>query len=137
MLEIVRIILIIRYYNNLLASYISIKIPKKLIDEKQYYLIFKANVTSSIKGYNICLPSKLMRYKFYYNLQSFLILIHQWKNLSIDFVIKLLISFNWKREIYDLILVFVNLLTKIVYYKPFKVIINALGLAKIIIKIVL
>lgn len=51
------------------------------------------------------------------------------------FVIELLISTNWKSKSYDSILVIVNWLTKIVYYKPIKVIFAPL-LAKIIINIV-
>ena len=41
---------------------------------------------------------------------------YQWKNLSIDFVIRLLVSTNWKGKSYDFILVIVNWLTKMVYY---------------------
>ena len=53
-----------------------------------------------------------------------------------DFVMGLPISTDWKGDSYDSILVIVNRLTKIVYYKPVKVIINALGLAEIIIIVV-
>ena len=48
----------------------------------------------------------------------------------------LLILTDWKGNMYDLIFVIVNWLTKMVYYKPVKVTIDASGLAKIIIKIV-
>ena len=50
-----------------------------------------------------------------------------------DFVTGLPISINWKGEIYDSILVIVNRLTKIVYYKLVKVTINELALAEVII----
>ena len=53
-----------------------------------------------------------------------------------DFVIGLLVSTNWKGETYNSIQVIVNQLTKIIYYKPIKVTINALGLDKVIIKVV-
>ena len=53
-----------------------------------------------------------------------------------EFVTGLLWSANWKNDNYDLILVIVNWLTKIVHDKPVKVTIDALGLAKVIINIV-
>ena len=43
---------------------------------------------------------------------------------------------NWKKNSYDSILVIINRLIKMVHYKPIKVIINALGIIKIIINIV-
>ncbi len=53
-----------------------------------------------------------------------------------DFVIGLPILANWKGDSYNLILVIVDRLTKIVHYKPVKVIINAPGLAEVIIDVV-
>ena len=53
-----------------------------------------------------------------------------------DFVTGLLISANWKDNSYNSILVIINGLTKMVHYEPVKVIINALGLAKMIINAV-
>ena len=53
-----------------------------------------------------------------------------------DFVIGLPLSFNWKGNNYDLILVVVNQLTKMVYYEPLKVTIDASELAKVIIDVV-
>ncbi len=52
------------------------------------------------------------------------------------FVTSLLISADWKSDSYDSILVIVDWLTKMVYYKSIKVMINTLGLAKVIINIV-
>ena len=52
------------------------------------------------------------------------------------FVTGLPILINWKSEIYDFILVIVNQLTKIIYYKPVKVTIDALKLIEVIFKIV-
>lgn len=54
-----------------------------------------------------------------------------------DFVTGLTISINWKRETYDLILVIVNYLIKMVYYKPIKVLIDAPSLTEVIIDIVI
>ena len=53
-----------------------------------------------------------------------------------DFVTGLPILTDWKRDSYDSILVIVDRLTKMVHYKPVKVTINAPGLAKVIIDMV-
>ena len=53
-----------------------------------------------------------------------------------DFVTGLPISTDWKRENYDSILVIIDRLTKMVYYEPIKVIINAPGLAEVILDVV-
>ena len=53
-----------------------------------------------------------------------------------DFVTGLPISTDWKGDSYDSILVIVDRLTKMVYYKPVKVTIDALGLAEVIINVV-
>ncbi len=53
-----------------------------------------------------------------------------------DFVTGLPISANWKGNSYDSILVIVDRLTKMVHYVPVKVMIDALGLAEVIINVV-
>ena len=53
-----------------------------------------------------------------------------------DFVTGLPVSTNWKGETYDSILVIVDRLTKMVHYEPVKVTIDAPGLAKVIIDMV-
>ena len=53
-----------------------------------------------------------------------------------DFVTGLPISTNWKDESYDSILVIVDRLTKMVYYKPVKVTIDAPELAEVILDVV-
>ncbi len=53
-----------------------------------------------------------------------------------NFVTKLPVFTNWKDDIYDLILVIVDWLTKMVYYEPFKVTINTSSLAEVILNIV-
>ena len=58
------------------------------------------------------------------------------KILLIDFVTGLLILTNWKVESYYSILVIVNQLMKIVYYKLVKIIINALRLVIFIFNII-
>ena len=85
-----------------------------------------------MRGCNVYLALKLVRHKPYGDLQSLPIPIHCWKNLLIDFVTGL----PRKGDSYDSILVIVNRLTKMVYYEPVKVIIDAPGLFKVIIDVV-
>ena len=53
-----------------------------------------------------------------------------------DFVTGLPVSTDWKGKNYDSILVIINMLTKMVYYKPVKIMIDVPGLAKVIIDII-
>ena len=53
-----------------------------------------------------------------------------------DFVTELPILTDWKGKSYDLILVIIDRLTKMVYYKPMKITIDAPGLAEVIINVV-
>ena len=53
-----------------------------------------------------------------------------------DFVTGLLILIDWKGDSYDFILVIVDWLTKIIHYKPIKIILDAFALAKVIIDVV-
>ena len=53
-----------------------------------------------------------------------------------DFVTSLPISTSYKKDSYDSIFIIVDLLTKMVYYKTVKIIINAPGLAEVIINMV-
>lgn len=82
------------------------------------------------------MASKTIRHKLYGDLQSLLILTHQWKNLSIDFVAVLPVLTKCKGENYDSIPVIINCLTKILYYEPIKVTIDAPRLAKVILDLV-
>ena len=61
---------------------------------------------------------------------------HRWKDYSIDFVTRLPLSSDWKGDSYELILVIVDRLTKMVYYKRVKVTIEASGLAEVILDVV-
>ena len=90
-----------------------------------------------MKGCDVCLASKAVRHKPYGDLQSLPIPTHRWKDLLMDFVTGLLILTDWKRDSYDSILIIVNWLIKMVHYEPVKVTINALGLAKVIIDVVM
>ena len=61
---------------------------------------------------------------------------HQWKNLLLDFVTGLPVSIDWKRDSYNSILVIVDQLTKMIQYKPVKITLDAPGLVKVIIDVV-
>ncbi len=52
-----------------------------------------------------------------------------------DFIIGLPILADWKSDSYNLILIIVDRLTKMIHYESVKVIINASGLAKVIINV--
>ena len=54
-----------------------------------------------------------------------------------DFAIDLLISINQKKDSYNLILIIIDWLIKIIYYKLVKVMIDAFGLVEVIINVVL
>ncbi len=53
-----------------------------------------------------------------------------------DFVTGFPISANWKSHSYNLILVIINWLTKIVHYDPVKITIDITGLAEVIIYVI-
>ena len=95
------------------------------------------DVEAYVKGCNVCLASKAIRHKPYGNLQTLLIPTYRWKDLSIDFVTGLPILTNWKSESYDSILIIVDRLIKMVHYEQVKIMINAPGLAKVIIDVVI
>ena len=94
------------------------------------------DVNNYVKRCNVCLTSKIVRHKPYGDFQSLLVPTHCWKDLLMDFVTGLPILTDWKGDSYDLILIIVNRLTKIVHYKPVKLTINAPGLAKVIIDVI-
>ena len=53
-----------------------------------------------------------------------------------DFITGLPILIDWKRDIYNPILVIIDWLTKMFYYKPVKIMFDAYVLAKVIINVV-
>ena len=120
------------YHDNSLAGHFSINKTRELIGRKYYWPSLRKDVEAYIKGYHICLGLKAMRHKLYSDLKTLPIPTYHWKNLLINFITALPISTNWKKESYDFILVIVYRLTKIVYYKPVKITINALRLVEVI-----
>ena len=90
-----------------------------------------------MKGYDVCLALKAVKHKPYGDLLLLPMSIHHWKDLSIDFITRLPVSTNWKGKTYNSILVIVDQLTKMIYYKPVKITINAFSFIKVIIDVVL
>ena len=125
-----------RHYNNLLAGHFGIKKICELLARKDFWQTLRHNIEAYVKGCNVCLASKAMRHKPYGNFQFLLVPTHCWKDLSINFMTGLPILVDWKRDSYDSILVIIDRVTKIVYYKLVKIIINAPGLAEVIINVV-
>ena len=105
--------------------------------QKYYWLTFSHNLEAYVKSYDVCLALKTVYHKPYSNLELLLEPMHQWKDLSINFITSLPISINWKRKNYDSILVIIDWLIKMVYYKSVKITINAPGFAKVIINVVM
>lgn len=68
--------LISRHYYNRLVDHFGIKKTSELISQKYNKPILRANVKSYVKGYNIYLASKSVKYEYYGNVQFFLVLTH-------------------------------------------------------------
>ena len=134
--KIIRTELISRYHDDPLSGHFGIEKTRELFSRKYYRPTLRRNVNDYVRECNVCLASKAVRHQPYGDLQSLPIPTHCWKDLSMDFVMGLSILTDWKRDSYDSILVIVNWLSKMVNYKPVKVIIDALGLAAVIIDVV-
>ena len=135
--EAIRTELISRHHDDPLANYFGVDKTRELVNRKYYWPSLKKDVESYVKGCDVCLASKTVRHKPYGDLQSLPVPTHQWKDLSMDFVTGLLLSADWKSDNYNSILVIINQLIKMVHYKLVKVTIDAPGLAKFIINMVI
>ncbi len=134
--KIIRSELISRHHDEPLVGHFGIDKIRELIAWKYHWPSLKKDVEAYVKGCDVRLASKAMRHKPYGDLQSLPIPTHRWKDLSMDFVTGLPVSTDWKGETYDSILVIDNRLTKMVYYKPIKVTIDAPRLVEVIINVV-
>lgn len=70
-------------------------------------------------------------------MQSLSVSTYCWKGISMNFVTWLPIYTNWKGDNLNSILVIIEQLTKIVYYNPVKIIIDALSCINVIINMVI
>ena len=127
--------LISRHHNNPLVGHFGIEKTSKLLAWKYYWLTLCHDVEAYVKDYDICLAYKAVCDKLYSDLQLLSVPTHQWKHLLMDFVTGLLVSIDWKENNYNSILVSVNWVTKMVYYKLVKITLNAPRLAEVIINI--
>ena len=134
--EIIRTELISRHHDDPLAGHFGIEKTRELVARKYYWETLRHDVEVYVRGCDICLASKAVRHKPYGNLQQLPVLTHRWKDLSIDFVTGLPQSADWRGDSYDLILVIVNRLTKMVYYEPVQTTITAPALAEVILNII-
>ena len=121
-----------RHHDDPLARYFGLDKIKDLVGQKYYWLSLQRDIEAYIKGCDVCLDSKAVRYKSYGDLKFLPVSTHWWKDLSIDFVTGLPILTDWKGDSYDSILVIINRLTKMVHYKLVKITINVPGLAEVI-----
>ena len=134
--KVIRSELISRHNDDFLAGYFGIEKTRKLVAKKYYWPMLRQDVEAYVKGYDVYLASKAVCYKPYGDLQLLPIPTHRWKDLSIDFITGLPISVDWKDDSYNLILVIIDWLTKMVHYNLVKVTINAPNLAEVIINVV-
>lgn len=115
--EIILIELISRHHDNLLTGNFDIEKIRNLVIQKYYYSTFCHNVEAYIIGYNVCLALKIAWHKPYSDFQLLPVTMHWWKNLSIDFIMGLIVSTNSKSDINNPILVIVDRLMKMLYYE--------------------
>ena len=129
--------MISHHYNDPLAKHFRIDKTQGLVAKKYDWAILHLNVETYVQEYDVCLASKVIHNKPYRDLQLLLLPIQYGNNLLMNFVIGLLLFTNWKGNSYDSIHIIVDRLTKIVFYELVKVTIDAPGLAKVIINIVI
>ncbi len=135
--KVIRSKLISRHHNYFLAGHFSIEKSWELIAKNYYWPTPRRDVEAYIKDCDNCLASKIVYHKSYRELQSLFVPTHWQKNLSIDFIIGLSISADWKSDSYNSILVIVDQPTKIIHYLPVKVTIDIPALAEVIIDVIL
>ena len=90
--EIIRSKVISCHHNNPLVGHFGIDKTRELIGRKYYWPCLRRDVKSYVRGCDVCLTSKAIRYKPYGDLQFLLISTHRWKDLSMDFVTGLPLS---------------------------------------------
>ena len=134
--ELIRTEVISRHHDDPLAGHFGNQKTREFVAKKYYWETLRRDIKNYVKECNVCLASKAMRHKLYGDFQSLPVPTHQWKDSSIDFLTGLPISTNWKDNSYDSILVVVDRLIKMVYYKPVQTTINAPGIAEVIIDVI-
>ena len=128
--EIIWTKLISWHHDNPLAEHFSIDKTKDLVGQKYYWPSLQRDIEAYVKGCDVCLGSKAVRHKPYG--QGSPCLYRLIDGRTCWWILSRAISTDWKGDSYDSILVIVDRLTKMVYYEPVKVTIDAPGLAKVI-----
>ena len=70
MLEIIRIEIISRHYDVLLAGDFSIEKTRALVARKYYLLALRVDIDAYVKGCDVCLALKTVKHMLYRDLQS-------------------------------------------------------------------
>lgn len=65
-----------QYHDNLLTSHFCINKTKKLINKKYYWPWLWKDIKTYVKGCDVCLAFKTIKYKLYKDLQALPIPIH-------------------------------------------------------------
>ena len=129
--------MISRHHDNLFAEHFEIKKTRELVARKYFWPTFRQDVEVYMKGCNICLALKTVRYKQYEDLQFLPILIYWWNDFFIDFVTGFPLLVDLKSNSYDAILIIIDQLTKMIHYKVVKSTIDVSTLTEVIINIVI
>lgn len=122
---------------NLSVNFFTVQKTYELIAIKYFWLIFYYNTKNYIQTYNVHLAFKTINCNFYINFQFLLDPVYRQKNFKINFVIYFQESINQKNKFYTLIIIIVNRLIKILYYKSIKFKIDAKVLVEVIFKIII
>ena len=72
--EIIHFELIVRHYDNLLASHFRVNKTGELISQKYYWLSLRKDIESYMRGYDDYLALKAVRHKSYSSFQFLLVL---------------------------------------------------------------
>lgn len=135
--EVIQRELINKQHDNVLVSHFGNKTIQEWLAKKYNWRTPWANIETYIKDFKVKLVSKTIFYKLYSDLYYLPLYIYCLKDLFIHFVIRLIVFTNWKSKSYDSILVIINSLVKMLYYKPIKIKINILGLIKVNIHVII
>lgn len=65
-----------KHHNNLLVGHYGIEKTRELVAKKYFWPNLKKDVETYVKGYDIYLTYKVVKYKPYEDLQSLLVLTH-------------------------------------------------------------
>ena len=136
--------ILILNHDDSLINHFKIKKTLKFMQRKYYWFnesndsnVF-LNMRKLIKNYCeiyvVCKRSKTSRHKSFEKLQTLFILEFKWSNLTMNFVICFSINRDWNEVEYDLILIMVDRLTKMIHYISIIKIISVENLTEIFIK---